>query len=140
MRYPSIETDVTLAPGSYLTVTFDLARAAVAHTMGGPVTPGPLQADWEHLDLSVVLLSASIAFEDEGRGSVTIRRNAESLPARIRGRVDAAAQVGDIATVSAIVFHDTRYCGAALRMFKVTEAPEAVSPTSAGSRRRTRAA
>jgi hypothetical protein len=130
IRYPSLESDSALTPGGGLTLTIDLLRTAVEHTEGGPVSVGALAPNWEQLDLTVALSCPCIDFENDGRGTVTIHRNADSSPARIQGRVHEDAQDGESAAIVASFFHCTRFCGSAFRIFTIgkTSAPNLLLP------------
>lgn len=119
VRYPSIETDAPPAPGAKLAFTVDLLRKETTHTQGGALAIAGLAPDWKTLELTVVLACPRIRFDGEGRGKVTIRRNAASTPAQIKGRVAAGARPGETITVAATFFDGTRFCGAAARSFTV---------------------
>jgi hypothetical protein len=137
IRYPSIESDVMLFPGADLTFMIDLVRAEVLHT-SGDVDLGRLPGDWESLDLSVILTCPCIEFATEGRGVVTIRRNKTSLPAPIRGHVQADAPVGEDAVVIANFFLGTRFCGSAFRKFTIGNNIEILVRTTKSSTGSTR--
>ena len=128
VRHPSIEPDRTPTAGGELWLSVDLKRTPEPETLGGPVSVGPLPADWSNLDLSVVLHCPQIDFVGEGRGTVTIRRNQDSIPARIQGRVhsDAAAELP--LWVTADFYHGTRFCGLAIRQLSMNQAPAAPEP------------
>lgn len=131
LRHPSIDVDTPPAPGATCTFSIDLLRHATAHTQGGPVEIGPLPAAWKTLDLSVALSCPWIEFENKGRGTVTIRRNANSIPATIKGLVRADMVKGTVLAVVVHFFDGTRFCGSALRMFGVGEAAGSLSATAA---------
>lgn len=118
-RHPSIEADVPPAPGAALILTVDLLRRAVEHTQGGPVTVGPLATDWRTLDLDVIVTCPAIELGNAGRGVVTIRRNADSEPVRFEGHVRADTPADATITVVATFFHGTRFCGSAVRLFRL---------------------
>ena len=119
VRYPSIEADTALVPGRRVTITVDLQRTPAEHTQGGPTDLGEQPHDWTELTLSVMVSCPRIELDHEGRGTVTIHRNAASTAASISGTVRANANIGDVASVSASFFHGTRFCGSALRAFQV---------------------
>lgn len=131
VRYPSIEADAPTAPGAKLAFTVDLLRKEAAHTQGGPLAIAGLAPDWKTLELTVVLACPRVRFFREGRGKVTIRRNAASIPAKIKGRVAASAQPGETITVAATFFDGTRFCGAAARSFTVAAKDALPAPAAA---------
>jgi len=122
VRHPSIESDSPLLPEGDVTLTVDLLRTAAAHTQGA-VALGEQAPNWERLELTVALSCPCIDFEGEGRGTITIHRNADSEPARIRGRVRADAANGNSSGVVAAFFDRTRYCGSAFRNFPIGPTP-----------------
>ncbi|MEO7725418.1 MAG: CHAT domain-containing protein [Chthoniobacterales bacterium] len=129
VRYPSLDSDAPLAPGAEITMTIDLLRTPPDDTEGGPLSLGTLAPNWEALDLTVLLLSPEIDFENEGRGTITINRNAESSPSLIKGRVQAGIPKGRTTRIVASFFDRTRFCGSAFRSFIIGSA----SPNEPGS-------
>lgn len=123
VRYPSIEVDRALVPGVKATFTFDLTRSAQQHTTGGPVAVRDLSDAWSELPLTVVLSCRAIDFDNDGRGEVTIKRNAASVAAEISGTVRDGAP-GEPLDLVANVFHGNRFCGSALRTFALGAAGE----------------
>ncbi len=119
VRHPSIEAVAPLAPGAKLTMVIDLLRAASPATTGGPLALGEQAANWDTLDLGVTLVSASIDFDNRGRGKITIRRNRTSIAARIDGQVLDDVAEGAEVEVHAQFWGGTRCCGSAVRRFVV---------------------
>lgn len=115
VRYPSLEAEGSMGPGSRVAFLVDLPRAPTGETAGGALALGELLADWEELEIGVALGSSDVAFEGDGRGVVRVRRNADSVPARIFGTV-AAGTAGPV-SVGAAFFMGTRFCGSATRVF-----------------------
>jgi hypothetical protein len=137
VRYPSITAERDLTPGEAIAITVDLLREQAAHT-SGQVSLGPQAEDWHELPLAVILSCPQIAFEHEGRGTVTVRRNASSIAATITGTVITTAQSGDIVPITALFFHETRFCGSALRAMSIGPAgPVFVSSAPSGTTRGT---
>ncbi len=130
LRYPSIDVDKTPAPEACCTFSIDLLRHETEDTQGGPIEIGPLPADWKSLDLSVALSCPSIEFKKAGRGTVTIRRNADSIPAKIKGVIRADVVKGTVLAVVAHFFDGTRFCGLALRLFAIGEAAAPLAATA----------
>lgn len=120
IRHPSIDVDRALAPGVVATLTVDLLMEAVAHTQGGPLAIGTLAADWSALPITVHLQCPALEIEPAS-AVVTIRRNAASQPARFSVRLRADAAPGPC-MVMANFWHDTRFCGAAVRLFHTGQA------------------
>ena len=129
-RFPSIASDAPLAPGAAVTLVVDLKREEVDHTLGG-FAPPPLAADWTQFDVDVILQSPSIAFDGGGRGTVTVRRNQDSIAARITGRVAADLAPGSDVEVKARFLHGTRSCGSAARRFALGGAARAQPASTA---------
>ncbi|CAN5738894.1 hypothetical protein BH23GEM9_BH23GEM9_32130 [soil metagenome] len=125
VRFPDIEADTALTAGQSVTLTVDLLRHESTRTMGGALAIGDLPVDWETLPIDVQLISNHIAFENGGKDTVTIRRNADSEAAPIRGVVSPNAAAGSVITVNAVFMHNARFCGTALRMFTEGAPPEA---------------
>ncbi len=119
VRHPSIEAAAPLAAGAPVALVVDLLRAPAAATSGGPLDLGAQAADWSTMELGVTLVSASIDFDDHGRGKVTIRRNAPSLAARMTGQVLDDVVPGSEVEVHAQFWHGTRCCGSAVRRLVV---------------------
>lgn len=138
VRHPSIEPDRTPTAGGDLWLTVDLKRAPEPETLGGPVSVGPLPADWSSLDLSVVLRSAQIDFAGEGRGTVTIRRNQDSVPARIQGRVHQHVTAEVPFWVTADFYHGTRFCGSGIRQLRMDGASAVPVPRAPAGQAETR--
>jgi hypothetical protein len=132
VRLPSIEAEKPPASGCPIVLVVDLLHHPAAAASGGPEqqlgSPAP---EWAEIALSVTLSCPVIDFEDAGTGgtgatgSVTIRCNAASLPARITGRVRAGLQPGARLDVTALFHHGTRFCGNALRQIRLAAAPAA---------------
>lgn len=131
VRHPAIEADRPLAPGAPVTLVVDLRREASPDTSGGPVSLGPQAADWSMLDVGVTLVSAGIDFDGGGRGRVTIRRNRDSIAARVSGRVVPDAKAGDEIDVFAQFWLGTRASGSAQRRFTVQAAGAAAAAPAA---------
>jgi hypothetical protein len=127
VRFPEIQADRAVTAGQAVTLTVDLRRDESTTTMGGALAIGDLPVDWETLPIDVQLISNHIAFEDGGKGTVTIRRNAGSDAASIRGAVSPDAAAGSVITVNAVFMHNARFCGTALRMFTEGAPPQADS-------------
>lgn len=114
VRHPAIEADAALTPGAQVTLTVDLLREVAAHTQGNALTLDEQAPDWDALEISVVLQSEAIDLPAPV-GTVTVRRNAASTPARFAATVRAGAS-GPV-TVMATFLIGTRFCGSASRTF-----------------------
>ncbi len=130
VRYPAIEPDAPPAPGRPIALTVDLLQHPDAATASGALRLAALPADWTALPLAVNLICSGIDFDDGGAGTVTIRRNRASLPARITGRVRGALLPGALLDVKAIFYAGNRFCGDALRQLTVVPAPPAQTAPS----------
>jgi hypothetical protein len=130
VRFPDIQADTAVSAGQAVTLTVDLRRDESTRTMGGALAIGDLPVDWETLPIDVQLISNHIAFENGGKGTITIRRNAGSDAASISGVVSPDAAAGSVITVNAVFMHNARFCGTALRMFTEGAPPE----TDSGAR------
>jgi hypothetical protein len=118
VRHPSIEVSDGLVPGARVAIEIDLLRTAVAHTQG-EVVLGAQSADWTTIALTVHLQCPALAFEaGASSDTVTIRRNAPSVPATLWGRVRDDAPAAPTAIV-ATFFDGTRYCGTAVRVVAI---------------------
>jgi hypothetical protein len=116
IRHPSIDVDRPLQPGVEIGITVDLIFKAVQHTQGDPVNVGPLASDWTSLELTVLLQCPALDFAAT-QSTVTIRRNAASLPAMFKATVRDDAH-GTIAIMATFVL-GTRFSGSAVRIFNV---------------------
>jgi CHAT domain len=134
VRHPSIDCDRPLTAGVRAIFRVDLARVAVAHTQGGPVSIGALSADWTELPLTVQLMSVDVAFENGGRGTVTVRRNADSIAAEIAGTVRPDLPAGHTVVVLAQFLDGARFCGLGQRSFGPVpaDASRETSPVTRG--------
>lgn len=132
VRHPSIEPAGALKRGEQVVLVVDLLRTPSPHTTGGPLQLGAQPASWSTIELAVTLVSDGIDFDAGGRASLTIRRNQESLAARVTGTV--RANLADAATidVSAQFWDGTRCCGVARRQLALAgaDAPAAAQVTS----------
>jgi hypothetical protein len=138
VRYPRIEADRTLEPGQPVVITVDLQQTADSNTDGGAADLGVQPDDWTELKVSVVVSCPLIEPDAEDRGVVTVHRNAASTPATISGRVLATAKAGDEAPVTASFFEGTRFCGSALRTFRIGATADAPARAGADAGSRTR--
>jgi len=131
-RHPSIEVEGAVAAGQPVVVVVDLATAPVAHTEAAPVTVAAPTPDWETIELVAMVSCTQVVFDDaDARGTVVIRRNAPSIPARLPGRVrdDVAAATLD---VTVRFYHQRRFSGMAFRALPVASAGAgAVAPAPA---------
>ncbi|MEO7244806.1 MAG: CHAT domain-containing protein, partial [Rubrivivax sp.] len=124
LRFPSIEAAGALTPGAAVAFIVDLRREEVESTFGGVALPTQ-PADWTSLALDVLLTSPQVEFDAGGAGAgvgagrLTVHRNADSTPARIRGRLRADLARGAEIEVKARFVLGTRYCGSAARRFIV---------------------
>jgi hypothetical protein len=136
VRYPSIETDTAPAAGQAISLTVDLKRKEVADTFG-MLDLGKQASTWTSLSLRVVLASAQVDFESGGSGEITIRRNADSEPAIIKGRVRPELNPGAQIEIRGKFYDRTRHCGVAIRTFSASAAevrPErAEAPPTTGA-------
>jgi hypothetical protein len=129
VRFPTIEPEEPPVPGNAIALMVDLLRRPSTTTAGGPLRLGDLAPAWSTLTLAVTLACPGIEFDGGGSGTVTIRRNDSSLPARITGRVHAGLEPGSRLDVVALFYDGTRFCGNALRQLTVlAPAPEANVP------------
>ncbi|HKG91353.1 MAG TPA: CHAT domain-containing protein, partial [Gemmatimonadaceae bacterium] len=119
-RHPSIAAPAGgPVPGEAFEVTVDLRRQQDEATSGGPVGFAGLAADWRELPVTVQLSAPDVEFD--GGGTIVVRRNADSTPCTVRGRVKADTTSGEI-EVAAVFFHRGRYSGVATRAFPVRAA------------------
>jgi hypothetical protein len=114
-------------------LTVDLTRARTEQTQG-EVNLGEQPEGWTELTLTVIVSSPVIDPDGDGRGNVTVRRNAPSKPATITGTVRVTAPPGESAPVVASFFHGTRFCGTAMRTYVVSDGmrPPAEPPALPG--------
>jgi CHAT domain/Ternary complex associated domain 7 len=119
MRYPSIDSDGAPAAGQTIMLTIDLRREATEHTHG-IIDLGVQDATWTTLSLEVKLDSREIDFQADGKGRIEVRRNADSVPTIIKGRVCADLNPGAQVFVSAQFWDRTRICGMAVRVFAMS--------------------
>jgi hypothetical protein len=130
IRFPSIAADGPLAPGVTATFVVDLAREEAPTTVGGVALPAQ-PADWATIVLEVLLVSPQVDFgsgDAAGRGQITVRRNADSLTARVTGQVRAEVARGSEIELKARFLLGTRYCGSAARRFAIDGAPAGPAP------------
>jgi hypothetical protein len=118
MRFPSIEPDGEVHAGATITLVVDLLREESATTLGGTAFPAQV-ADWTAFDVDVTLQSPDIEFDDGGRGTLTVRRNAATQAAKVIGRVRAGLAAGHEMDVKARFLLGTRFCGSAVRRLRV---------------------
>ncbi|MFA6506629.1 MAG: CHAT domain-containing protein [Treponemataceae bacterium] len=118
VRFPSIDAETTLAPGVRAVFVIDLLREKSASTTGAGLSIPALDDSWTSLELTVILTSVQVDFENEGRSTIVIRRNEPSAPAKIAGTVKRGASPVEPVYVSAIFLHGTRFCGSAERAFR----------------------
>ena len=130
VRHPSIESAAPLVAGKPVTLVIDLRREASPETAGGPLSLGEQAANWETLDIGVTLVSAGIGFADGGTGTVTIRRNQDSVAAEVKGRVRPGLAPDAELDVHAQFWLGTRCSGSATRRFVVAAAAAAPPPTA----------
>jgi hypothetical protein len=116
LRFPSIEPEAAVRTGQPVVLVVDLLREESATTLGGAMALPELAADWSTLAIDVALSSPDIDFDDDGRATLEIRRNAASRAARIGGRVHAGLPPGHAIQVKARFLLDNRLCGSALRL------------------------
>jgi hypothetical protein len=131
VRHPSIEADGSLRAGKPVTLTIDLLRQASPTTSGGSLEIAGLAPTWDTIALGVTLVSAGIDFEDQGRCEVTMRRNQDSLPGTVKGKVRKTVQPGDVVEVHAQFWQGTRCCGSGVRKFSVQGAAAAETTDTA---------
>lgn len=131
IRHPSIEIDAPFVAGRRVVITVDLAREAVPHTQGGPVAVGTLAADWQTLELTVHLQCAALDLVTT-QATVTMRRNAASLPARFEGRVRADVAPGMVPLVATFLI-GTRWCGGGVRLVPVGDTSVAAGDAATAS-------
>lgn len=129
IRHPSIAIDAPFVPGRRVVVTVDLVREAAPHTQGGPVAIGTLAADWQSLALTVHLQCAALDLAAT-QGTLTVRRNQATLPARFEGRVRADASPGMVPVVATFLL-GTRWCGSGVRIVPLGDAPADAGPAGA---------
>lgn len=118
VRFPSIEPDGEVHAGAKITLVVDLRREESPATLGGTAFPAQA-ADWTSFDVDVTLQSPDIEFDDGGRGTLTVRRNAATQAARLAGRVRAGLAAGHEIDVKARFLLGTRFCGSAVRRLQV---------------------
>lgn len=119
-RYPSIDTVAPLRAGEYAMFLVDLLLLHSGSSAPYPFVFSGLDERWTTLHVSVELQSEEADFGPSGSsGVLEVRRNGNSVPARLVGRVlPGHSQVH----VRAIFSCDGRFCGEARRSFPV-EAP-----------------
>lgn len=134
MRFPSIETKGPVQAGAPVTLVVDLLREESASTLGGTVFPEQA-ADWQSLDVDVLLQSPDIEFDAGGRATLQVRRNADSRAASLTGRVHAGLSPGHVIEVKARYMLGTRFCGSAARHLRVDglAAPAVPAPAATAS-------
>lgn len=125
LRYPSIEPEGALQPGAPLTLRIDLRRQESEDTVGSTALP-EMAADWSVFDVEVAVSSPHIDFDADGRAVLQVRRNADSVPARLSGRVRAGLPPGHTLQVKARFLVDSRLCGSAARLLSLADAPAPV--------------
>lgn len=117
VRYPAIGSETPCVPGQTVVFSVDLRHAPDDATMGNGMDFSPQMQTWSELPIGVTLVSADIDFSDDGRGTVLVRRNQSSVPARIRGTLKARLKANDIVDVHAQFWDGTRCTGSAVRTF-----------------------
>jgi len=120
IRFPSLDAEGSIDAGQPVTIVVDLLRAASAHTVGGALSIDAQPEDWTSLPLTVTLSSPAIAFEGDASGTVIVKRNASSTPARILGTVGADVAPGSEIDVTAQFWAGTRFSGFAMRRFRLS--------------------
>jgi hypothetical protein len=123
VRHPAIEPEGPVRSGAPVVLVVDLLRQPAPTAAGPPIQLGPQAADWATIEIAVSLLSPAIDFEDGGRSRIVIRRNRDSLAARIPGRVRADVAAGTEIDVVAQFWCGCRFSGAATRRLVVSDTP-----------------
>jgi hypothetical protein len=121
-RFPSIETDTALAPGQAVVLTVDLKRKPDASTLGA-VAFFPSDHDWAELPVTAVVQSHAIEFDNGGACTLLVRRNADTVAARVTGRLRADLALGSEIELKATFLLGTRYCGEAVRRMTIEPHP-----------------
>ncbi|RYY81173.1 MAG: hypothetical protein EOO24_42665, partial [Comamonadaceae bacterium] len=122
LRYPSIDAQAPLASGQSVTLVVDLHREESEHTSGATAFP-EMAADWQEFRVEVALSSPDVEFDAEGRAELRVRRNADSVPAQVSGRVRDGLAPGHVVQVKARFLLERRLCGSAVRQWTLAEAP-----------------
>jgi hypothetical protein len=122
MRYPSVEAEGLVLPGADVTIVVDLLLEESAQTFGAVTLPQQ-DRDWSEVTVEVLLQSSAIDFDNEGRGALTVRRNALTLPARVMGRVRAGLTGDGELEIRARFLIGTRFCGSAARRLVFHDLP-----------------
>jgi hypothetical protein len=118
-RYPSILSKGQLAVGEEISVIVRLEDEPDQWTEGDPTRIADLPASWQTISIDVLLDSAQMAFECAS-STITIRRDAKSVPALFYGKI--LPEAGDQGAVqfNAHFFHKDRRCGFAKRTLSLT--------------------
>lgn len=127
VRHPSITADGAPQAGRPITLTIDLTRARTHATSGDAMAFDSSDPQWQSLEVGVHAVCPAIAFETAS-GTITVRRNADSLPAVVRGVVDAQERPGDSLDVSVVFMHAGRFSGHAMRRLTIEAIADAPTP------------
>lgn len=136
-RSPSISSPDVVRPGLPFDVVVDLLfRQEDPDTKSSGIAIGGLAENWASETVDVRVDSPSLIFEDKAdAGSIVIKRNGPSTPARMRAVVEEKAAPdpeGNI-TVVATFYYKGRFCGNAMRAFPLGDASaQPAVPTGAG--------
>lgn len=130
MRFPSIQLDGPVQAGQPISISVDLLLEDIDRDTQAPggVRIENLAADWQEIEVLVELQCAAIRF-DSPVASVTVKRNAPSIPARFRGTVAADAGRDPFDTF-AVFSHGGRVCGLARRRLSPTSGPSEQRPAT----------
>ena len=135
-RYPSITPSHLAQPGSILRLYLDLLQEdsdpQTEHTEA--VKINDLPEDWKTLDIDVWCYSDDLQFVEKDSGSITIRRDADSVPCVLAPVVLETARKKAAIVVSAKFYYRDKFVGSATREVR-TAHPDAGaahrdSPTS----------
>lgn len=117
-RFPSIEADAAITPGGAVNLDIDLKRKPDPTTLGA-VPFFPPDSDWTELAVTAVVQSHAIEFDNGGACELLVRRNDDTVAARITGRVHPDTLPGNEIEIKTIFLLGTRYCGEVVRRMHV---------------------
>lgn len=130
VRYPSVTADRQLTAGQRVVLAVDLLRVPTdEETRSSGVTIEDLPGDWTEVEVTVEVVASAIDFEST-TGTVRVRRNDDSVPARFNGVVRTGLAYKQPIKVVALFSYAGRDCGLATRTFRVGQ-PLAADPSSA---------
>lgn len=112
-RYPAVEKSGELSPDTAIVVTVDLT----ADPEGGerPINVGSFPSDWTKIEVSVQIVGDWLKTVTPEIGSITLRRDGPTSPARFACTVSPDYVPGSPAVLQVYYLHGTRICGSMRR-------------------------